>query len=79
MRVRIQSADGYQYNYMHMQINSNSHLRGVVRVNRGDFIGRVGNTGHSTGPHLHFEIWSPNGTKINPYGIFLNLYSYPHR
>ena len=57
----------------------NMYLRGVVRVNRGDFIGRVGNTGHSTGPHLHFEIWSPNGTKINPYGIFLNLYSYPHR
>jgi murein DD-endopeptidase MepM/ murein hydrolase activator NlpD len=34
-------------------------------VEAGDVIGRVGNTGHSFGPHLHFEVRTDN-TPINP-------------
>jgi murein DD-endopeptidase MepM/ murein hydrolase activator NlpD len=36
------------------------------QVQAGDEIAEVGNRGHSTGPHLHLEIWDTDGTKLNP-------------
>ena len=47
------------------------HLSGYAvtngqRVNRGDVIGYVGESGRSTGPHLHYEV-RINNTPVNPY------------
>jgi murein DD-endopeptidase MepM/ murein hydrolase activator NlpD len=46
------------------------HLSAVMvrpgqRVRRGDVIGRVGSTGRSTGPHLHYEVFK-EGRQVNP-------------
>lgn len=48
--------------YAHM---SSYKVTSGQSVSQGDVLGITGSTGHSTGPHLHFEI-SENGERINP-------------
>lgn len=53
---------GVTTRYGHM---SKVEVRPGQRVKRGDIIGRVGNTGRSTGYHLHYEV-RQDGQPVNP-------------
>ena len=64
-QVLINHGNGVKTRYAHMLAGSISVSVGQ-RVTRGQAIGRVGNTGRSTGPHLHFEVII-NGTRVDPY------------
>jgi murein DD-endopeptidase MepM/ murein hydrolase activator NlpD len=61
--VRIQHADGTITVYGHMDSFSVSEGE---QVKAGEQIARMGNRGESTGTHLHFEVWNPDGMKIDP-------------
>ena len=58
--VRIRHANGYQTAYGHMLGRIPPDIRAGAKVRQGQIIGYLGNTGLSTGPHLHFEILVSN-------------------
>ncbi len=60
--VMIDHGNGFQTRYAHM---SQVNVIAGQSVSRGSSIGRMGTTGHSTGPHTHFEIYL-NGNRVNP-------------
>ena len=66
--VVIKDANGYETKYAHMQSLSVTPGQTVAH---GDLIGYSGNTGGSTGPHLHLECLV-NGEYYNPIFYFAN-------
>ncbi len=63
--VRVQHEDGTITVYGHM--NTIDVPQGA-KVKAGQQIATIGNRGQSTGPHLHFEVWTGGSQKVNPVG-----------
>jgi murein DD-endopeptidase MepM/ murein hydrolase activator NlpD len=61
--VRILHADGSMALYAHLQPET-AQVRPGARVRAGQVIGAVGNTGFSTGPHLHFVVQVNRGLRL---------------
>jgi murein DD-endopeptidase MepM/ murein hydrolase activator NlpD len=53
---------GYETVYAHLEKYT---VKENQKIHRGELIGYMGNTGRSTGPHLHYEV-KINGKSLNP-------------
>jgi murein DD-endopeptidase MepM/ murein hydrolase activator NlpD len=65
--VEVTHIEGYVTRYAHMQ---KREVELGDKVERAQVLGRVGSTGRSTGPHLHYEVFY-NGHVINPNQVIL--------
>jgi len=53
LTVEVNHGNGFKTRYAHL---AKMHVRRGKRIKRGEILGAVGNTGRSTGPHLHYEV-----------------------
>ncbi|MCS6818705.1 MAG: M23 family metallopeptidase [Chitinophagales bacterium] len=67
-QVVVDHGYGYKTRYAHL---SKFKVKVGQKVKRGDVIGLVGNTGKSTGPHLHYEVIK-GGVPVNPVYYYFN-------
>jgi murein DD-endopeptidase MepM/ murein hydrolase activator NlpD len=69
VKTMYPDADSWSTAYAHMRVNP--FVEKGQWVNTADPIGLIGNTGHSTGPHLHFEvrIYRKGGTYVDEHGV----------
>lgn len=64
--VMVEGDDGYTCYYKHLK---DVCVENGDRITLGTVIGTVGNTGNSTGPHLHLGIQNPAGEWIDPVSV----------
>lgn len=67
--VLIEHDNGLSTLYAHLSLIK---ARTGDRVNTGDIIGYSGNTGYSTGPHLHFGVYASQGVRVIKYENSIN-------
>ncbi len=72
LAVEIDHGFGYRTVYGHL---SSAKVKEGQMVKRGNIIAKTGNTGLSTGPHLHYEVLH-NGQNLNPADFFFDEYNY---
>ncbi len=65
--IRIRHTGSYSTAYAHLSAYARGLKKGM-RVRQGQVIGRVGTTGRSTGPHLHYEVVR-DGKQVNPISV----------
>ena len=63
--IEINHKNGFLTRYCHL---SRMLVSSGTKVYEGQLIGRVGNTGYSTGPHLHFSVLK-HGRTVNPANV----------
>ena len=64
--IIINHGFGYETWYAHL---NDYNVRVGQKVVRGEVIGKLGNTGKSTGPHLHYEV-RLKGRAVNPVNYY---------
>ena len=66
--ILIDHGFNYQTQYAHLD---SYNVKKGQKVKRGDIIGYMGNTGQSTGPHVHYEV-KKNGVAVDPINYYFN-------
>ena len=69
--VIVEATDGGRYVYCHL---SRIDVAAGATLPTGSVLGLSGNTGHSTGPHLHVGVSSPDGAARCPQPLLLAVY-----
>ena len=65
--IVLRHADGTMTHYLHMKNGSQTTKAVGASIAAGEYLGVVGSSGSSTGPHLHFEVRSTSNDAIDPY------------
>ena len=73
--VYVMHADGTTAWYGHLKSGSLTSKQKGEWVLAGEFLGVMGSSGDSTGPHLHFELHAPNGALIDPFAGACNNFN----
>lgn len=77
--VVLHHADGHFSLYLHLKKGTVVDKAIGSTIDEGEYLGKPGSSGRSTGPHLHFDVRKPNGT-LDPGGLenTIDPYQGPH-